>query len=219
MAQTSVTNGAGMIQAGGEKTQTRADFAAVIRADLFHRLRRLVWHRAADRLVGPGLAMLLIVLTPIIFSLPNMLMVRELNSHDAGRRRLLSLGQTGFWPLCRFHGRLEELGGLLAGCIHLSRCWLPITWATSSRRCAMAPSIGGIEFRAEFLSWIVAIIMIWLISYLQIRGARLSGLFTNWAGRLHSSRWSIMSVIGIVQLVSSAGYTISLPFLPEGESP
>ena len=29
---------------------------------------------------GPGLALALIVITPIIFSLPNMLMVRELNS-------------------------------------------------------------------------------------------------------------------------------------------
>ena len=29
---------------------------------------------------GPGLAMLLIIITPLIFSLPNMLMVRELNS-------------------------------------------------------------------------------------------------------------------------------------------
>ena len=29
---------------------------------------------------GPGLALLLIALTPIVFSLPNVLMVRELNS-------------------------------------------------------------------------------------------------------------------------------------------
>ncbi len=29
---------------------------------------------------GPGLALVLIVITPLIFSLPNMLMVRELNS-------------------------------------------------------------------------------------------------------------------------------------------
>jgi amino acid transporter len=78
-------------------------------------------------------------------------------------------------------------------------------------------TIGGIEFSAGLLSWLVALIIIWGLSFLQIRGARLSGLFTNWLGIFMILPLVLLSILGIYQWFSS-DVTVSLPFLPEGES-
>jgi hypothetical protein len=53
-----------------QKAQTRADFITPIWINLFYRLRRRLWHRTADRVFGPGLALLLIALTPLVFTCP-----------------------------------------------------------------------------------------------------------------------------------------------------
>jgi amino acid transporter len=60
-------------------------------------------------------------------------------------------------------------------------------------------------------------LLIWLISYLNIRGARLTGLTTDWLGAVMLVPLVIMSVIGIAAWIKS-GQTIQLPFLPSGEA-
>jgi amino acid transporter len=75
----------------------------------------------------------------------------------------------------------------------------------------------GIDFSGDFLRWVVSALIIWAISALQIRGARLSGLFTNWLGLFMITPLVILSILGIVQWVHS-GVTPSLTFMPEGET-
>jgi amino acid transporter len=74
----------------------------------------------------------------------------------------------------------------------------------------------GIDVPGWVLQWLVAIVLIWGISVLNIRGARLSGLTTDWLGLIMMLPLLFMSGFGLYAWISG-GYTISLPFLPNGE--
>ena len=69
---------------------------------------------------GPGLALLLVVITPLVFSLPNLLMVRELQSMMPVEGGYYHWVKQGFGSFAGYHGGLDELGRLLGGCFHLS---------------------------------------------------------------------------------------------------
>ena len=75
--------------------------------------------------------------------------------------------------------------------------------------------IFGIEFSSDFLSWLVAAVLIITISLLNMRGARLSGLTANWLGVLMIIPLIIMSGFGIYAWISS-GTTPQIPFLAGG---
>jgi len=165
---------------------------------------------------GPWLALLLIVITPLVFSLPNVLMVRELGTLMPAEGGYYHWVKQAFGPFA----------GFMAGWNNWVVTWLDVTiypllaayylgyFFPPLREGAI---IGGVEVSPEFLSWLVAVVIIWTISALQIRGARLSGMFTNWLGVFMITPLIIMSVMGIVNWIR-AGTTLSLPFLPEGES-
>jgi amino acid transporter len=165
---------------------------------------------------GPGLTLLLLVLTPIIYSIPNMLMVREMNS--------MMPREGGY-----YHWIKQAFGpfpGFLAGWMNWVVSWVDVSiypvlaayylsyFIPALREGAV---IGGFYVPAWILSWIVALILIWVISYLNVRGARLSGLMTNWLGAIMLIPLIIMTIVGFYSWIKS-GVTIELPFLPEGES-
>jgi amino acid transporter len=165
---------------------------------------------------GPGLALLLIAITPLIFSLPNVLMVRELNSLMPVEGGYYHWVKKAFGPFA----------GFMAGWNNWVVTWLDVAiypvlaayylgfFFPALREGA---TIGGMEVSAGFLQWAVAAVLIWLISILQIRGARLSGLFTDWLGIVMIIPLIVMTILGFVAWIRG-GQTVSLPFLPEGES-
>jgi amino acid transporter len=165
---------------------------------------------------GPGLTLLLFVLTPLLFSIPNMLMVREMNS--------MMPVEGGY-----YHWVKQAFGsfvGFMAGWMNWVVSWVDVSiypvlaayylsyFIPALREGAV---IGGIEVSATFLSWLVAIILIWSISYLNIRGARLAGLTTNWLGIVMLIPLIAMSIVGFYNWIKG-GTTIALPFLPEGST-
>lgn len=163
---------------------------------------------------GPGLALLLIALTPIVFSLPNVLMVRELGSMMPVEGGYYHWVKRAFGPFA----------GFMAGWNNWVVSWLDVAIYPVLAATYLAyffpildsgATILGVAVSGDVLRWIVSAIIIWMISYLQIRGARLSGLFTNWLGLFMIIPLIVMSVLGIVQWIRS-GTTIALPFLPEG---
>ncbi len=165
---------------------------------------------------GPGLALLLIAITPLIFSLPNVLMVRELNSMMPVEGGYYHWVKQAFGPFA----------GFLAGWNNWVVSWLdvaiyPVLAVTYLSYFIPALDtgtvVGGLFISGPVLRWLTAAVIIWAISYLQIRGARLSGLFTNWLGIFVLVPLGLLSVLGIFQWIRS-GYTVSLPFLPEGEN-
>ncbi|MFM8319273.1 MAG: APC family permease, partial [Chloroflexota bacterium] len=165
---------------------------------------------------GPGLAMVLIIAVPIVYSIPNMLMVRELNSMMPREGGYYHWIKQAFGPFA----------GFLAGWMN----WV-VSWVDVSIYPVLAAyylgyfipalrdgtTIGGMALSGDFLSWLTALVLIWAISYLNIHGARLSGLFTNWLGAIMLLPLTIMSIAGIYAWMISDS-TPHLPFIPPGET-
>jgi amino acid transporter len=165
---------------------------------------------------GPGLALLLFIVTPLVFSIPNMLMVREMNSMMPVEGGYYHWVKQAFGPFT----------GFMAGWMNWVVAWVDVSiypvlaayylgyFIPALRNGAV---IAGVEVPAWVLSWIVALLLIWLVSALNVRGARLSGLTTDWLGLVMMAPLILMSILGIYQWIRS-GVTISLPFLAGGEA-
>jgi len=167
-------------------------------------------------LSGPGFALVLLFLTPLVFSIPNMLMVRELQSMMPVEGAYYHWLKKAFGPFV----------GYMGGWMNWVVSWVdvsiyPVLAATYLAFFIPAlntgATIGGVYFSGVVLSFIVSILVIWLISYLNVRGARLTGLTTDWLGAVMMIPLVIMAVIGIAAWIKS-GQTIHLPFLPNGEA-
>jgi amino acid transporter len=164
---------------------------------------------------GPGFAILLFVLTPLLFSIPNMLMVREMQSMMPVEGGYYHWLKKAFGPFVGF------MGGWMN--------WV-VSWVDVSIYPVLAAyylgyfipalrqgaTIGGIFVSSSVLSFIVAIFLIWLVSLLNVRGARLSGLTTDWLGLVMMLPLIAMSVMGFISM-AKYGVHFNLPFLPGGE--
>ena len=160
---------------------------------------------------GPGLAILLVVITPLVFSLPNLLMVRELQSMMPVEGGYYHWVKQGFGPFA----------GFMAGWMNWVVSWVDVSiypilaayylgyFIPALREGA---TIGGINLSAGLLSFLVAALLIWLISLLQMRGAKLAGLTAGWLGVIMLIPLILMSVVGLLNWVR-AGSTPTLPFL------
>ena len=164
---------------------------------------------------GPGLALVLIALTPFIFSLPNLLIVQELQTMMPAQGGYYHWVKRAFGPFA----------GFLAGWNNWVVSWLDVSiypvWAAMYLSVFIpaldeGATIGGIEFSANVLQWMVAVVMIWLVAFLQMRGSRITGLFTNALGIVMIIPLAILTGLGFYSWFQS-GVTPSLPFLPGGE--
>jgi amino acid transporter len=165
-------------------------------------------------LSGPGLALVLMIVTPLVFSIPNMLMVREMQSMMPVEGGYYHWVKQGFGPFV----------GFMSGWMNWVVSWVDVSiypvwtaWYLSYfiPQLKNGATIFGIEFSSDLLSWIVAAILIISISILNLRGARLSGLTTNWLGLLMIIPLVIMSGFGIYAWIHS-GTTPNIPFLAGG---
>jgi amino acid transporter len=164
---------------------------------------------------GPVFAILLFFITPILFSIPNMLMVREMQSMMPVEGGYYHWLKKAFGPFVGFMG----------GWMNWVVAWVDVSiypvlaayylgyFIPALREGA---TIGGVFISSTWLSFLVAVVLIWVVSYLNIRGARLSGLTTNWLGLVMLIPLVIMSILGAISWIKS-GTTISLPFLPGGD--
>jgi amino acid transporter len=164
---------------------------------------------------GPGLALLMLIVTPIIFSIPNMLMVRELQS------MMPVEGGYYHWVKQAF----GSLPGFLAGWMNWIVSWVdtsiyPLLFASYLSyfipQLSDGWQIGSTFLSGPLLSWLVAVVVILLMSWLQVRGARLAGLTSSWIGVLILLPLAAMSVLGIYNWIAG-GTTASLPFFSEGQ--
>ncbi len=165
-------------------------------------------------LSGPGLALVLMIVTPLVFSIPNMLMVREMQSMMPVEGGYYHWVKQAFGPFT----------GFMSGWMNWVVSWVDVSiypvwtaWYLSYFIPALSDgaTIFGIEFSSDFLSWLVAAVLIISISLLNMRGARLSGLTANWLGVLMIIPLIIMSGFGIYAWISS-GTTPQIPFLAGG---
>jgi amino acid transporter len=165
---------------------------------------------------GPGLMFVMFILTPLLFSIPNMLMVREMQSMMPVEGGYYHWLKKAFGPFVGFMG----------GWMNWVVSWVDVTIypvLAASYLAFFIPAlndgatIGGIQVPGWVLSWLVALVIIWAISLLNMRGARLTGLTTDWMGVVMMIPLLAMSVIGFAAWIKG-GTTISLPFLASGEA-
>ena len=164
---------------------------------------------------GPGLAMLLFILTPLFFSIPNMLMVREMQSMMPVEGGYYHWLKKAFGPFV----------GFLGGWMNWVVSWVDVSiypvlaayylgyFIPALRQGTM---VGGVFVSSTVLSFLVAVVLIWGVSMLNMRGARLSGLTTNWLGLVMLLPLIAMSVMGLIVWIRN-GTTDPMPFLPGGE--
>jgi amino acid transporter len=165
---------------------------------------------------GPGLALVLIALTPIIFSLPNLLIVRELQTMMPAQGGYYHWVKRAFGPFA----------GFLAGWNNWVVSWLDVSIYpvfAAMYLSAFIPALDeganifGVDVSAGLLQWFVAFIMIWFVAWLQVRGSRATAIFTNSLGVVMIIPLIILTGLGLYAWITS-GTTPSLPFLPGGES-
>ena len=161
---------------------------------------------------GPGLALLLILVIPIIWSVPAALMVAELSTAIPA--------EGGYYQWVK--AAMGEFGAYLTGAFSWLTTWVdmaiyPVLFAeylafylpVIEERAIDVPILGSVLY----LKWFVALAVIWPLSYLNIRGAKTVGDSSNAFGIFVLAPFAVIVVIGLVQIISN-GEQVWKPFTP-----
>jgi amino acid transporter len=142
--------------------------------------------------VGPGLALLLLVVTPLVFSLPETLLIGELASMlpmEGGYYQWVKRAFGRFWGF--WNGWLSWVYSLLDMAIY------PVLLVQYLK--FFAPGLEPLE------SWIIACSMIWVATWLNLRGARVVGSASQWFALLVLTPFMVMVAVALVKWVSGSG--------------
>lgn len=143
---------------------------------------------------GPGVALLLLLVTPLIWSVPTALAVAELSSMmpvEGGYYAWVKRALGPFW------GFQEGWWSWLASFVDMAI--YPVLFATYLRglleRLGL-PSLGD----DPFLRWLPALGVIWLFTLLNVLGARPVGLSSIVFGLIVLAPFAVMTYLGLSQL-------------------
>lgn len=158
---------------------------------------------------GPGMALLLIIVTPVIWSLPTALMVAELSTAmpvPGGYYAWVKRALGPFWGF--------------------QEAWW--SWVTSFVDMAIYPVLFA-DYLSTLLSqqfdyhlleenalahWGVTLVVIWTFVFVNIRGAKGVGSSSNIFGAFVLIPFGVMSVIGLFEMVDNP-VQFWTPFIPE----
>jgi amino acid transporter len=161
---------------------------------------------------GAGMALLLICVIPFIYSLPYILMVRELQSMMPVEGSYYHWTKEAFGPFTGFLTAWMDWAMTLVDvaiypvlAVTYASFWIP----------QLTEGAGGVPGWA--IQWMAAIFIILVISLLQIRGARLAGLTSVWIGVILMIPIVIMTVLGFYNW-GAHGSSFSMTFLPKDTS-
>ena len=159
---------------------------------------------------GAGLALILIALVPFIYSIPNILMVRELQSMMPVEGGYYHWTKQAFGPFT----------GFMTGWMNWVVSWVdvsiyPVLGATYIAFWIPALNSGTHGIPAWVLQWLIGAALIWIISFMQIRGVRLTALTSIWIGAVMFIPLIIMSVVGFVNW-GVHGSAFHMSMLPQG---
>src|SRR5512136_3162608 len=112
---------------------------------------------------GPGLAILLFFLTPLFFSIPNMLMVREMQSMMPVEGGYYHWLKVAFGPFVGFMGGWMNWVVSWVG-VSIYPIWAAYYLGYFIPELRNGAVIGGVDVPGWVLSWLVALVLIWAIS-------------------------------------------------------
>lgn len=164
---------------------------------------------------GPGMAIVLILLTPIIWSLPAALVVAELSTAlpvEGGYYYWVKIG------LGRFAGYMEGSWSWL--CTFVDMAIYPVLFADylsnyipgAAAGATILFSIGPVDVD---LHWLVCLAVIWPLAYLNIRGAKGVGDSSIAFMAFILLPFAAVAILGIPRLIAGGGAGLA-PFTPPG---
>jgi len=154
--------------------------------------------------VGPGVALLLLVLTPLVFSVPETLLIGELASMlpaEGGYYQWVKRAFGRFW-------------GFTNG-------W--VSWVYSLIDMAIYPVL-FLQYLRFFLpgltplqGWLLALALIWGATWLNLRGTRVVGTASGWFVALVLAPFAVLAVAAIARWAGGPGLSVT-PFHAPGTS-
>src|SRR2546421_3009593 len=150
--------------------------------------------------VGPGVALLLLVLTPVVFSVPETLLIGELASMlpaEGGYYVWVKRAFGRFWGF--WNGWLSWVYSLIDMAIY------PVLFLQYIR--FFAPGLRGLE------GWLVALVLIWGATWLNLRGTRAVGTASGWLIA------AVLAPFALLAVVAGGGWIFGPPAVAAPLSP
>ncbi len=156
--------------------------------------------------VGPGVALLLLVATPLLYSVPETLLVGELASMlpaEGGYYQWVKRAFGRFWGF--WNGWLSWTYSLLDMAIYPV---LLIQYVGF-----FVPGLGWLE------RWLVALLMIWGATWLNLRGTRVVGTASGWFVAAVLAPFGVLAAVALARWIAQPATTFPVtPFHSTGTS-
>lgn len=156
---------------------------------------------------GPGMGLLLVLLTPLIWSLPTALMVAELSTAmpvEGGYYAWVKKALGPFW------GFQEGWWSWVTSFVDMAI--YPVLFADYLST-LLVQQFNSHALENEWVHWAVTLVVIWVFTAINIRGSKTVGDSSNWFGVFILAPFLVMSVIGIFRLVQNP-VKVWEPFIP-----
>ncbi|HEV2751772.1 MAG TPA: APC family permease [Gemmatimonadales bacterium] len=156
--------------------------------------------------VGPGVALLMLVATPILYSLPETLLIGELASMlpaEGGYYQWVKRAFGRFWGF--WNGWLSWVYSLIDMAIYPVLCIQYIKF--------FAPGLGWLD------GWLLALAMIWGATWLNLRGTRAVGTASGWFVAAVVGPFAVLAAVALVRWLGqpAASFPVT-PFHAAGTS-
>ena len=156
--------------------------------------------------VGPGVALLLLVATPLLYSVPETLLVGELASMlpaEGGYYQWVKRAFGRFWGF--WNGWLSWTYSLLDMAIY------PVLLIQYLG--FFLPGLGWLE------RWIVALAMIWVATWLNLRGTRVVGTASGWFVAAVLAPFAVLAAVAVARWLGASATPLPVtPFHAAGTS-
>ena len=156
--------------------------------------------------VGPGVALLLLVATPLLYSVPETLLVGELASMlpaEGGYYQWVKRAFGRFWGF--WNGWLSWTYSLLDMAIY------PVLLIQYLG--FFLPGLGWLE------RWIVALAMIWVATWLNLRGTRAVGTASGWFVAAVLAPFAVLAAVAVARWLGASATPLPVtPFHAAGTS-
>jgi len=136
--------------------------------------------------VGPGVAVLLLVTTPLIYSIPETLLIGELASMlpaEGGYYQWVKRAFGRFWGF--WNGWLSWVYSLIDMAIY------PVLFLQYLR--FFLPALGRFE------AWLVALALIWGATWLNLRGTRVVGTASGWFVAVVLAPFAVLAAVALAR--------------------
>jgi len=156
--------------------------------------------------VGPGIALLLLVATPLLYSVPETLLIGELASMlpaEGGYYQWVKRAFGRFWGF--WNGWLSWVYSLIDMAIYPVLCIQYVKF--------FAPGLGWLD------GWLLALVMIWGATWLNLRGTRAVGTASGWFVAAVVAPFAVLAGVALVRWLGQPATPFPVtPFHASGTS-